>query len=242
MEIPKFVTDKSSLAYVDDNAVEEQERKENGGKRFTPGKYEVVINNAYFSGVANDPNWYKFVVEFGTGVEGDEKSIRSYHMTPLNQNINYQKPGGKRTLFCWKTMFSPLFVGIGETAKQSTLADLQKRYFSTLNEVEVDMFDEGEGKMVPTKVPQISNLVGKKLEVVIGYEGAYVEREGDEFAVKKNGQIVEKDGSPLIGESFDECQVLAMEHDIELTNISVLKILPGKVEVLSPVVSELEAL
>lgn len=231
--LPEFNLDTTTAAFLTDD--EESKEIEKGGKWFEPGHYDLVISSARFTKPTADSNWYGFVVELTTGVEGDERSIRSYHMIPLSQNIMYQKPGGKPTIFCWSKMTRPFLLGIGEDAKQSTIAKILSKYFAgdgCTSLIKFETWDDSTGGVVEQEGYQLNKLIGKRLEVDLGYEGAYIGRreEFDDYAIFKGNKVVSKEGKELIGDSFDECIILAEEFDINLTRLSVVKIYPKKIQ------------
>lgn len=197
----------------------ELEKDSKRGSRFQAGHYELEIKNAYFDGVANDPNWVKVKLELGD----DDKSIKHTIMMPTTLNHMYQKPGGKPTLFVWSKMFSPLFQAIGEQPKPSTLAKIVSKYTKNLKEVDAEVWEDGS--LTEKKVSQLAELVGKTVELELGYDGPYIKKkdETEQFAIYKNDRQMEIEGELLEGESFEDCIGLAVEHDLKIARLGVLK-------------------
>jgi len=224
---PSFTCNPDSMVYKTDEEATTSESKSNS--RFESGHYDLTIIGARFDGPAADPLWTKFMLELGTGVEGDERTIRSYHMIPIEQRILYQKPGGKETQYCWTKMFKPLMLALGETPQQSTLWDLQVKYFSKTTVVKYEKYDYDTKGIIEFEAPRIDLLLGKTVEVDLGFEDANIERVGDsdDFGVFKNAKLVKKEGKELTGDSYDECVALATEFDIKISRLSVVKFFAG---------------
>lgn len=223
---PQFNFDNDTMALDDAEAEKAMEDK---GFQFEEGRRELKILNAYFNGPASgDPTWHKIVLELGTGEDNDNRSIRAYPMVPTTGNIMYQKAGGKPTIFVWKKLFVPLFTALGETPKPSTLSTIVNKYLSKTKNIEIKAYEDGVE--VENTVPQLTSLIGKTVDITIGYEGYYIkEQDNGEFAIFRNGKVVEKEGVKLIGETYTDCQSLAIEHELIISRLNVTTFHPKKV-------------
>ena len=238
IELPKFNLDKSTAAFANEEEVQAQIDKESIGNRFEQGNYELKILEARYNKTCADPNWMTVCLTLGTGIEGDERTINHYQLIPLTQNVKYHKPGSKKsTMFCFGKIVEFLN-GLGLPSKSTDLEKFQTKYLAgdgCTKEITYQAYDEESGEYVDTQGISFHKLVGKNIEVDLGYEGYYIKRVEDTetFAVYNNNKIVVKDSVELIGDSFDDCLALMLDNDIDpeekLTRLSVTKIHAGKV-------------
>ena len=63
------------------------------GKKFEQGSYELKILEARYNNNCADDSWMTICLTLGTGIEGDEREIKTYQLMPLSQNVKYHKPG-----------------------------------------------------------------------------------------------------------------------------------------------------
>lgn len=231
MEMPSFNLNKSTDAFETDEELIAAEEQVNSPRYFEPGRYDLQISEARFTRPCADPQWYGFQVTLKTGNDDDQREIRSFHQVPTCNRPYYQKPGGKKTLFVWTNSFKPFMEGLGEVVKQSTLIPLLQRYFvgDAVEKSTCMVYDQDQRKKVETPCISLKKLVGRKLTVDIGYPGVYIDKVpgSEEYGLFKNGVIVVKEGVELKAEDRAECQLLATEHDITITRLEILKIIPG---------------
>lgn len=131
-------------------------------KFFKPGNYDLKVTHAALHKVSDtDPTWQVVLVELG-GI--DDRKIKTFIMVPT-KNLRYNKPGIKDPL---------------------VLAYKLRQIIKAFGE---DSSMEALGKSVPKLFQDPSALIGKVVNVDIGYQGYYVDRVGD-------GQfkLFEKDG------------------------------------------------
>jgi len=237
--LPTIVLDKSTAVFDSDEAVQEKLDAENTGKYFDQGHYELKIVGARFNKVCADKKWQSLCVTLGTGVEGDDREIRIYPLIPITQNIEYQKPGGKKTMFCWSQTIKFL-KAISESPKASELDKFQTKFIAADKTEIIDYkaFSEQEQEMVDVKGYSYPKLIGKTFEVDLGYLGYYISKveDSDEYAVFLKGKIATKKDSEgtvvkLTGNSYDDCLAVMTDFDIEdkLTRLEVVRMYPGKV-------------
>lgn len=240
VQLPKFNLDKSTAVFANEEELQAQIDQESVGSRFEQGSHELKIIEARYNKQCADEGWMTICLTLGTGIEGDEREIKTYQLIPLTQRVKYKKPGGKNTMFCWgKTV--EFLNGIGEPSKQVDLDKFQTKYLAgdgCTKDIIYQKYDEIDEEFKDVEGLSFHKLIGKNIEVDLGYEGYYIKRveDTDDFAVYKNNKIVvgEIEGKKveLIGDSYQDCQALMMNADIDtekLTNLSVTKIHAGRV-------------
>lgn len=237
--LPTFDMDTSTSSFANDDEVQAQITKESIGKKFKQGHHELKIIGARYNKKCTDSAWMSICITLGTGVEGDERETKIYPLIPLTQEIKYQKPGGKPTMFCWSQTVNFLN-GIGVSSKFSDLSKFQKKFLAgedCTKPITYQGFSEEEDSYVDMPGFSYHKLVGKPIEVELGYEGYYISRidDSDDFAVYLKGKVVtmvRKNGDKveLIGDSYNECLMHCTDFDIEdkLTRLEVRKIYAGK--------------
>lgn len=204
-------------------------------KKFNPGKYDLKILTAYYSGALIDPTWGKIKVVLGSGEEGDERTITSTICIPLTASFKYVKPGAKPNnsdRMAYLSAF-PFFGALGEIrftgtngSRQDLISAVQKA-LSSCKKGEAEVFDAELGQKVPKTVPLIKSLIGKTVSVQLGFEGKYYHRDEDTglWGMYEKGTILPNplNGQPATGETFDDVKLIAIENEWKETYISVLK-------------------
>jgi len=228
--IPDFNFDTSTTDFMNDEEVQKAVEEDAKGGRLQPGNYELKITGARFNKVCADNDWISLCITLSTADEGS--SINIYPLIPAKGKVEYQKPGGKRTMFCW-TQTMQFLNSLGLSTKPSQLGKVNKKLFSKTKSITFDKFDEVTQEKVETQGVEYPALLGKTLEVDVGYKDIYIAKvpDSDDFAIYKKGVVVNKKGQDLIGDSFDDCLMLATEYDIEdkISRLEVLKMYPAKV-------------
>lgn len=144
--------------------VEIAKTKSSGGKSLKPGNHDLTILSAVFHKMSDgDPSWAGYKVELGR----DEKTIRTYLMIPT-AGPRYNKPGIKNPMI--------MYVKLMEFLDAAGLKTEQ----------------EIIGKVLGQLYANPSKLVGKVVNVDIGYKGPYVGYVGE-----NQFKLFERDGTPF---------------------------------------------
>ena len=140
-------------------------------KYLDPGKHDVTIQSAEYTGPARDPNWGNFRLTLeGVGA----KTTKAFLMVPMS-DVEYTNPDtGKKTTFLY-TKFVAFMKALGVGVTLETLEDVLNGNFSD-----------------PTK-----QLVGRPLTIDLGYDGNYIKYVGKDEIGGKVFNIVMADGSVL---------------------------------------------
>lgn len=229
MEMPVFNFTDDTKDFDNDQQLDDAEKATE--KRFAPGQYELKIMDAYWSGPANDPTWFKLKVVYGTGIEDDVRRIVDTVHIPTTLGLKYQKPGGKPGLWVWSNLCAPFLKAVDGVAKQSTLKSTLEKYFSKTKDVVVSIYDKDVGERVEHTVAQVPALLGKVVELKIGYKGYYCDRiaDSEQWGIFLKGNLVTKtdeetgESVELVGDDRDDIAVLAQDYEIELTNLGIVK-------------------
>lgn len=234
MNFPEFNFSEDTKDFESDEQLLESEQMK--GKSFDQGHYELKIVDAYWIGPANDSSWYKLKVIYGTGLEGDTRTISDLVMVPTTLGLNYCKPGGKPTLLVWTNMCAPFMKALEGVAKQSNIEKILVKYFSKTENHVIEVYDRDVGEKVEKTIAKVINLVGNTIELKIGYPGYYFDRieDSEQFGIFLKGELVTKTNQEtgerveLIADSVDDVKLLAQEWDITLSYKSVVKYFPKK--------------
>lgn len=168
MEMPKFnFSDDLGLTEADLENKTNSDRKP--PKIFKPGNYQLKIVHAEYTGPANnDPTWYKVRLELG-GI--DTRTIRETILVPTTK-LTYNEEGSKSPQFLF-IKFRQFLRALGEDAPVNK---------SALN------------KVVPKYFANLKSLVGKVVDLDIGYSGHHINYEGSSYVIVNNkGELFKDD-------------------------------------------------
>jgi hypothetical protein len=171
MSMPKF----NLKADISEAQLQELETKAAQGtpKFFKPGNYDLkIVNAAYHKTSETDPTWIVVLVELG-GI--DERKIKTFIMVPT-KSLRYNKPGIKDPMVLTYKL-RQIIKGLGEDNSVESLAETVAKLFQ-----------------------DPSALVGRVVNVDIGYQGHYVDRVGDgEFKIfERSGKEFKPDGAESV--------------------------------------------
>ena len=153
---------------VTDEEVQKASEK-SSPKFFFPGNYDLKIKSATIGKQnVNDPTWFSVQLTLG-GI--DEREIRTFLMVPT-KTAKFNKPGLKNPLFLY-IKFVAFMAGIGQQISVKTLKTV-----------------------VPKVLGDLNNLIGKAVNVDIGYDGYYIGRTADKtFTImEKSGKVLKESG------------------------------------------------
>lgn len=168
------------------------------GKMYRPGTYDLIIKEAsWHKANQHDPSWFGLQLVLGDNVS--ERKIRQYVSVPT-KSVRYNKPGIKNPLSLF-IMFREFVEALGMTAQVDEVPELLKTVFSDL---------QGE-------------LVGRSINVTIGYKGPYIERLSQtEFKVlDKDGRDYKLEGVEGVTFPNRESAIaeLMLKHNLDLSRV-----------------------
>jgi len=238
VELPVFNLDPSTATFKTDDELTAAIASESTGKRFKEGNYSLVIKEARYNRKCADETWMTVKIVLGTDVKGDEREISLYQLFPLTQRIEYKKPTSeKSTLFCWKKA-AEFIRGIGEVASSTALVGFLTKYLAgpgVAEPITYEGYNRDTEEVETMNGFRFKNFIGKTLDVSLGYEGGHIAQNDEgQYALIKDGKVVVKNDVEIVGDSYDECQAIMIDNDMEpsehISSLSVLAILPKKAE------------
>ena len=212
----KFSFTKSNLGLTQEEVIKAEENKGGGSRFMDPGVHSVKIVEADFhknrdtqlTSCKSDPTWHNIKVVYENGAGQRHNHYVQIPTSKLTFTVNGQK-GPKESAFMF-VKFRQFCAGIGEVADidATKLGALMNKYFATPNK-----------------------LVGKNLEITLGYQGAYLsymEGRGDEAAYA----IMNKDGTILDPGPYTKktAVVEAAKRQTIITELELLSITSRVVE------------
>jgi hypothetical protein len=201
MEAPKFNLNKSNIGFESQEALQ-NELDRPVGKNFDKGNYDGEIVTADFHKNKDtgsiycdgDPTWFNVKV---TLQGADDRTANAWIQVPTS-SVRFGKKG---TLFVFKK-FVEFMSSIGVTVTLDNLDKVVPKYFSN-----------------PSKT-----LTGLKANFDIGYEGAYVERDGEgSCRIVRGGKPVENEDGVMTFPDFASAKACAEAMRIAITYPSIVK-------------------
>lgn len=202
---PVFNLTASNIGFKNDEEFQEELNK-TGGKYFdSPGNYDLTISAAVFHENKETGSIYCKGDETWVNVKvtltsTDGRSIDHWLQVPTTK-VTF---GPKDTLNVYKK-FQQFLYGIGESGAIKELNKLLNKYFAD-----------------PAK------LVGKKVNVDLGYEGPHVVNQGDGYVVMVKGKALQEDGVDVVLPDRGAAIQYAKSQGIEPGFIRVLKFTASK--------------
>ncbi len=201
-KIPTFNLKASNINFETDEALQAEVSKM-GGKYFDgPGNVDLVIASAELH--ANKDTGDIFCKGDSTWFNvkltlksADDRSIDHWIQVPTTK-LDF---GDKKTLVVFRK-FQEFLIGLGEIVTIAKIQGILEKYFSDL-----------------------SKLVGQKVNVDLGYEGAYVAKvaDSDEFVVMVKNQAMKDDGVEVRLPDRSSAIQYAKSQGIEPSFLRVLK-------------------
>lgn len=197
--MPVFKFNKADVITAEELEKAKTDSAGGGVKRLKPGNHDLkVISATAHKQNANDPTWYSYKVVLANA-EGTE--MVHYAMVPT-VSPRFNKVGGKSPLFLFMKLVE--FVNaVGENLPPNDLSIIGKLF--------------GEGK-----------LVGKTLNVDLGYEGEHirmVERGAYQIVDKKDQPVIFAGNDAAITyPDYESARGDALNNDINLTNLGIVKL------------------
>lgn len=209
IQAPEFNLNAADLDFSNDAELQDELNK-SGGKYFDdPGNVDLEIVAADFHknketgsiNCAGDATWFNVVL---TLRGAGDKEIKHWMQVPTTR-IKY---GKKDTLAVYKKLQQFLFA-LGEEVTLNSIGALMKKYFT----------DPGAA------------LVGIKVNVDLGFEGAYVAKlpDSEEYGIYVGGKTVKEDGKDLRCPDRSSAVQVAKGRGIEPSFVKVVKFTASKI-------------
>jgi hypothetical protein len=194
---PKF--NFSTLDITEEEFKAAEEKKTYTPKFFEPGNYKLKITAAEFNKISEtDPTWFSVKITFS---DASGRTIRHFLSVPTSK-IRFNEGKSKYPTFMF-SQFKQFMAALGEEV--------------TVNKESL--------RAIPKYFKDCSVLVGKVVDVDIGYKGPYVK-----YISKDEYQIIERDGPMKEGDSIatfptrDAAEAEAAARDLKITKfVDILK-------------------
>jgi hypothetical protein len=194
---PKF--NFSNLDITEEEFKAAEEKKNYTPKFFSPGNYKLKIVGAEFNKISEaDPTWFSVKITFG---DTTGRTLKYYLSVPTSK-IKYNEGKSKYPTFLF-AQFKQFMAALGEEV--------------TINKESL--------KAIPKYFNDCSVLVGKVVDVDVGYKGPYIK-----YISKDEYQIIERDGPMKDGDAIavfptrDAAEAEAAARDLKIAKfVDILK-------------------